>query len=50
MNVTLSVVNGGVVSEAGGAVQVTITRYSNLQTDITVTIETVDGTGTLFQS
>ena len=43
--VALSVMNGGVVSEANGAMQVAVSRYGDLQTDFTVRLETEDGTG-----
>ena len=52
VSVTLSVMNDGIVSEANGAMQVLVSRYSgtDLQTDITVSIQTEDGTGKFINS
>ena len=47
MGVSISVLNAGVVSEGNGAMRVTIDVDGELQTDITVTISTNDGTGLL---
>ena len=41
--------NDGIVSEANGAMQVAVTKSGDLQTTITVSIETVEGTGVCEQ-
>ena len=45
MQVSLSVENGGVVSEANGVMLVTVTLTGVLKRDVTVTIYTNSGTG-----
>ena len=45
VQVSLSVENGGVVSEANGVMLVTVTLTGVLKRDVTVTIYTNSGTG-----
>ena len=42
---SLSVMNGDTVDESIGAVQITVTLSGELDEDVFVRIETVDGTG-----
>ena len=49
MEVYLSVMDAGVVSEGAGAMQVVVNLDGELQTDVVVSVSTMDGTG-VFQS
>ena len=49
MEVYLSVMDAGVVSEGNGAMQVVVNLDGELQTDVVVSVSTMDGTG-MFQS
>ena len=42
---SLSVMNDGVVSEDNGAMLVLVTLNGQLEVSVTVTVETVDGSG-----
>ena len=49
MEVYLSVMDAGVVSEGAGAMQVVVNLDGELQTDVVVSVSTMDGTG-MFRS
>ena len=49
MEVYLSVMDAGAVSEGAGAMQVVVNLDGELQTDVVVSVSTMDGTG-MFRS